>query len=191
MYIRTMREVWKNIVGLDGYQISNHGRIKRLAKIVRCKGGVRLLKEIIRKLSIDNGGYCYVTIKNKLYLIHRLVAIAFLPNPNNYGYVNHKDENKTNNFIYVNEDGTIDQNKSNLEWCSFNYNVNYGTRNKRLSLSKNKAIAQYDVDGKFIEIYPSIANAAVQSNIHRENISNCLNGRQKTAGGYVWKYAKK
>ena len=102
-------EIWKPIDGFDEYFISNKGRVKST------KWG----KEQIRKLSVTKKGYLHVRINGKTLRVHRLVALAFVDNPNTYPEVNHKDENKKNNEA------------SNLEWCDRNYNMNYGTWKER------------------------------------------------------------
>ena len=116
-----MNEEWRDILNYEGlYQISNLGRVKSLPK----KSGNRMLEESIIAQSISRG-YATVTLHRdkvlKSYLVHRLVAYAFIDNPNEYTQVNHKDENKLNNNV------------ENLEWCDAKYNVNYGTRNLRAS----------------------------------------------------------
>ena len=107
----------------------------------------------------------------KWFRVHRLVAEAFIPNPNNYSEVNHKDENKENNHL------------NNLEWCSRKYNMNYGTIKDRMVTNKEKVIC--------IEtgiVYESITDAARKMNVHRSNISACVRGKHKTSCGYHWKY---
>lgn len=115
-----MKEMWKDIPGYEGlYQVSNLGNIRSL----KYAGGnkVKLLKQA------TTNGYKQVQLskngKGKNHLVHRLVAIAFIPNPNNLPVVNHKDENPSNNNV------------DNLEWCTQEYNINYGTRNERASES--------------------------------------------------------
>ena len=114
-------EEWKNIVGYEGkYQISSLGRVKSLN--YRNTGKEKILKQNINK------GYKEISLFNgktkKIYLVHRLVALHYISNPNNYPCVNHKDEDKTNNTV------------SNLEYCTYKYNNNYGTRNCRISKNK-------------------------------------------------------
>lgn len=109
-----MKEIFKPIKGLEGlYSISNLGRVRN-EKFNR-----------ILNPSLKNNGYYYhnlsVNGKKKNFYIHRLIAEAFIPNPYDYPVINHKDENKTNNSI------------DNLEWCTIEYNLNYGTRNYRIS----------------------------------------------------------
>lgn len=129
-------KTFKDIVGYeDLYQISNEGNVKSLAND-------KLKKEKFLKPKIHRKGYLFVILhkdgKIEAKYIHRLVAQAFIPNPENLPQVNHKDENKTNNFVYLNEDGTVDLEKSNLEWCDRSYNCNYGTRNQRIAETMRK-----------------------------------------------------
>lgn len=116
-------EKWKEINGYEGlYQVSNLGRIKSLTKTVTCGKGTTIIEEKILKFRNCDGYNRVHLMKDKketnIY-VHRLVAQAFIPNNNNYPIVNHKDEDKTNNKV------------ENLEWCTYKYNVNYGTANKR------------------------------------------------------------
>ena len=124
----------------------------------------------------DKDGYLHVNLhkddKMKKYKVHRLVAAAYIPNPDNLPQVNHKDENKANNCL------------QNLEWCDCKYNINYGTHNKKVSNSLKKAILQYDLDGNFIREWASARDVGKEV---RSNIGYCLRGRNKTAYGFVWK----
>ena len=134
--------------------------------------------------------YICVTIsiegKFKLRNVHRLVAQAFIPNPNNYPQVNHKDEDPSNNNV------------SNLEWCDAQYNNAYGNRNKRCSLMQlnradcSKPVLQYDKEGNFIKKYPSAQEAQRQTGVTRSCICRVCNNAPMyyTAGGYVWKWAE-
>ena len=127
--------------------------------------------------SANEKGYLYVSLykngEQKRYRIHRLVAEAYLPNPNNLLQVNHKDENKANNCL------------QNLEWCNAKYNVNYGTGTKRSANSRKIPILQYDLNGNFIREWGCTADAAKEFKGH---ICECLRGRRKTAANYIWKY---
>ena len=120
-----MEEVWKDIEGYEGmYQVSNLGRVKSLERYyVSCRGLTQLLHEKILKQYIKKTGYVHIVLcKNgvhKTYLLHRIVASAFLPNPDNLPQINHKDENQLNNTV------------SNLEWCTSSYNINYGNRTQK------------------------------------------------------------
>ena len=176
-----MQEEWKNIEGYEGlYQVSNLGRIKSLERLINHKTtGKALYKEKIMK-EIINYGYSHVILckngKQKYCKIHRLVAQAFIPNPEKLPQVNHKDENKSNNKA------------DNLEWCSLKYNINYGTRTERVAKTKRKAVLQCDLKGNVIKKWNSISEAEKKLNIRNENIVAVCRNRKKAAGGYIWKY---
>lgn len=179
-------EEWRPVEGYEGlYEVSNLGRVKSLERID--SGGVRRGGHFMSFTS-DKGGYlrCKLT-KNgnyKLMLVHRLVAKAFIPNPNNYPCINHKDEDPTNNCV------------ENLEWCTYSYNINYGNRKakvkeKELNGPLSKSVAKYSVNGDFIQVFSSVNEASRQTGIKPSNISNCCNKKPHylTAGGYVWRWA--
>lgn len=158
-------EVYKQIIGYEGlYEVSNLGNVKSLNYLHT--GQEKLLSP-----GIYTNGYLYVVLsKNgevKQYLIHRLVAQAFLPNPNNYPQVNHKDENKLNNNV------------ENLEWCTAQYNNEY---------SKTKQVGQYDLNGNLIATWKSTVEIQRQLGFDQSSISKCCLGKLKTAYGYIWKY---
>lgn len=115
-------EIWKPVVGYEGlYEVSSYGRVRSLD---RYDSRNRFLKGRILRLNDDGKGYLRVQLssngKAKMYSVHRMVAVAFLPNPDNLPEVNHRDENPSNDNV------------DNLEWCDGKYNVNYGTRNDRI-----------------------------------------------------------
>ena len=117
--------IFRKIEDLEDYEVDNDGNVKSL------KSG------IIMKTRISRDGYYYLNLykdgKKYTKKPHRLVAEAFLPNPLGLPCVNHKDENKLNNRVWINEDGSVDYEKSNLEWCTVKYNINHGTRNERMA----------------------------------------------------------
>ena len=143
---------------------------------------------MILKNQFKKCGYFYVTLcKNGIksdYRVHRLVAEAFIPNPLNLPYVNHRDENPLNNFV------------ENLEWCTARYNSNYGTRNDRLSdVRRNNPkescpVIQYTLDGEYVGEYPSIHEANRQTGIDRRIITRSCKGETKNLKQYIWKYKK-
>lgn len=192
-------EVWKDIQGYEGlYQVSNFGRVRSLDKKVKCRGGkYRLVKGRIMQPVHSGANYSAINLyKDKhhhMQYVHRLVAKAFIPNPNGYLEINHKDENKDNNNV------------SNLEWCDRIYNNNYGTHNARTSKTRksapkyakqsirngrkqSKPVIQLTLDGKTINEYPSVAEAGRQNGFKKCAIANCCCGRQKTSYGFIWRY---
>lgn len=190
-----MKEIWKDIKGYEGlYQISNFGNLisikhNRIKKIITQKN-----QRYLRNNLWKNGKY-------KSFSIHRLVAEAFLPNPNNFPVVNHKDGNKLNNNV------------NNLEWCTQSHNVkesyklglqkiftppmkeNYTPWNKGKKMTadyiiKNystKKVNQYSLNNNFIKCWDSITQA--QKELGITHISMCCTGKRKTAGNYIWRYA--
>lgn len=165
--------IWKPVIGFEGlYEVSNTGLIKSL-------------KYNIPHVMIgghDQCGYKNVTLRkdNKAYTkrIHRLVAEAFLPNLLNLKEINHKDENKENNNV------------DNLEWCTREYNIRYGTRT-----DKTRKIVILEKDGEYIE-FNGLEKAVeyvreTRTIAFKQPISNCCLGITKTAYGFKWKYKEK
>lgn len=172
--IECKNEIWKDIEGYEGiYQVSNYGRIKSLHN----KFGK---KELIMQTHKKRNGYNQIRLKNKGTvkdcIIHRLVAKAFVPNPNNLPCVNHINEKKQDNRA------------ENLEWCTVAYNNVYGTRIERVKAKTSKPVYQYTIDGKLVKIYKSLAEASKINNCSRGNISQCCLGSYKTSHGFVWRY---
>lgn len=168
-------EIWKDIAGYEGlYQVSNLGRIKSL-------NYKHTSRERILKTKKNRSGYVVVNLnqagKRKTYSIHRLVAQAFIDNPQNLPMVNHRDENKQNNIV------------SNLEWCTSKYNTNYGTCIERRAKKTSKPVIGIDKVTGLIVKFPSAHEASRQTGIDQGYITNCLKGRYKTAGGFYWYYA--
>ena len=172
-----MQEIWKDIkfTDTDGkeydytglYQVSNMGRVKSV------KSGR------IRKLSQGKTGYLFIGLhknkQNKQFYVHRLVALMFLPNPNNLPQVNHKDENKENNYM------------ENLEWCTCEYNLNYGTHNERVSKTKQENPRIYTEQERENaskrmsgEKNPMYGKQRTHSEQTKEKISTTLTGRKFT-----------
>ena len=174
------KEIWKDIQGYEGmYQVSSHGRVRSLDRVVvRPNGnGDYFAKGKIICTVLTKWGYNEVHLhknnKTKIYKVHRLVAQAFIKNPNNLPCVNHIDENKTNNNV------------NNLEWCTYKYNNNYGTKKNRQgekNKNENNPNSHKILCVNTGEIFECVKFAAEKYNISRQTISHCLNGRQKTAG---------
>jgi len=168
-------EVWCDIKGYEGiYQVSNLGNVKRL-------GGTPWRKKdrLLTPKLASQGGYPQVTLskecKATCFYVHRLVAEAFVPNPNGYPEINHKDENKENNCA------------SNLEWCDRKYNINYGTLKARLSAIHLRAVKQYTRDGQFVRYYPSEKSTKADG-FTPQCVSQVCNGKQKLHKGFFWEF---
>ena len=183
--------MYKPVKDYEDYLIFDDGRVFSLKSN-------RFLKLSPHKSA--NGTYLSVELFNsngsKRLLVHRLVAMAFIPNPDNLPQVNHKDENKHNNHV------------NNLEWCTAKYNMNYGeaakTRHLNIDYSKSfykenaikngiasrKPVSQFSKDGSFIKNYDSAKQAHLETNVNHSHICECCSGKLKSAGGYVWKYRK-
>ena len=175
-----MVEIWKPISGYEGiYEISNLGRVKRLTG----RNGAVLKEGHILKPN-NSRGYLYVGLSTAnsgkaTTLVHRLVADAFVPNPNGYHEVNHKDENKMNNCA------------DNLEWCSRAYNMAYGTARLRQGVSYGKPVSQSTIDGITIAVYCSAETAGKLIGVDPSSIHKCCKGKREQAGGYVWNYTER
>lgn len=182
-----MKEIWKDITGFENkYQVSNLGQVRSVPHITKGPHNEqRFVNGKIIKQFISKCGYLRVglTIKNhcsKTVLVHRLVALAFLDNPNNYPCVNHKDENKQNNHV------------NNLEWCTYSYNLNYHEGQKRRSEKHKNKIEMIDkYSGQVLRTFDSITDASKITGISRGGITDvCMQRHNKyTAGGYIWRYA--
>lgn len=172
---KEMVEIWKDIAGYEGlYQVSNFGRVKSLN--YRKTG-----KEAILKLRIAHKRHNYMDVAltkcgtTKRHKVHRLVAIAFIPNPNNLPQINHKDCDVVNNCV------------DNLEWCDAKYNINYGDRAIKFGKVVGHSVAQCDLLGNVVNTFFSIREAARALNLSNSNISAAIRGKYKTCGGFIWK----
>lgn len=163
---------FKNIPGFEELYMAD-----AKGNIYSCKYG-----KILKPGNIGKG-YMAVSLtknkKSKQYKVHRLISLTFLENKNNYPYVNHKDENPSNNSV------------ENLEWCTPKYNANYGTRIKRVVDGHLKSVCKINVlDGNVIERYKSIKEASILNKLDSSSITKCCKGKRGSAGGYAWKYVK-
>jgi hypothetical protein len=173
-----MKEVWKNIPNYKKYQVSNLGKIKSFAKN---KQNGKILK-----FSHNHKGYNQVILvkdkKPNNQLVHRLVAQAFIPNPNNLPQVNHKDGNKQNNCV------------DNLEWITNKDNIKHAKEHNLYPKSSERKtcrkVNQYDLNGNFIKQWNYIM--AIEKELGYDNrcICRCCKNKRPSAYGYKWKYAE-
>ena len=198
-----MTEIWKPVVGYEGLAIvSNKGRVQSVTHTVTQGAKLGSISKhtypgkMLTSVTINNG-YQHVTIFGKSVAVHRLVAEAFIPNPEHKPYVNHLDGNKKNNDVH------------NLEWCTAKENVAhaYSTglikekteakidaarKSIRRAAESNKVkVSQYSMDGHLINVYDSAKEAGIATGGNPGHIIQCARGKHKTSGGYVWRYADK
>ena len=174
-----MKEIWKPVEGYEGrYEVSSLGRVKSYAQD-RHKGKIKdghpTYKGYRKILLYDGKGH------KRWYPIHRLVAAAFIPNPDGLEQINHKDEDKTNNCV------------ENLEWCTNYYNAHYGTKIERGAESnrccETTSRKIYSIDeNRQVEYYDSIGEAERQTGLSHCNIVRTLKGRRPRCGNRQWFY---
>lgn len=177
-----MEEVWKNVVGYEGlYQVSSTGRVKNTKT-----------QKILKPWKND-AGYFMIKLpskqkkRGKSFRVHRLVAMAFIDNPNNLPFINHKDEDPSNNNV------------ENLEWCTNAYNLTYGTcverrvktiRDRYGKWPSQKEVYQFSLDGQFVAKYDSVMAASQATNIPDNFISSCCHGWVTQTKGFIFVFEK-
>jgi hypothetical protein len=182
-------EEWRNVVGFEGkYMVSSYGRVASLSFPIIAGALHYCRKPHLLNATNDINGYLSVGLtvsknKTKRIKVHRLVASAFIPNPENYNIINHKDEDKRNNRA------------DNLEWCTCGYNIRYGSGLSRRThsflshYSNCKKVAQLDNLGNIIKIYPGLIHAAEAVNRDYSAITCAINRNGKCAG-YRWAFVE-
>ena len=189
-------EIWRTPIHkgevFDNYQVSNLGQI--LSLNFRNTGKSELMNPWE-----DKDGYLKIGLRNNrktdFILVHRLIAETFIPNPDNLPQVNHKidtKEGKKINMVIFNEDGSINKEKTTLEWCDGKYNHNYGTINERISKANtngklSKRVLQLSLDGELIREYPSVRECE-RNGFDHSAVCRCCNGKQKTHKGFRFMY---
>ena len=189
-----MSEQWRTAV-YDGelyeglYKVSNLGRILSLNYNGTGKA------ELMTPVEIENG---YLTVglsKNGEYkkcYVHRLVAETFLPNPENKPCINHKiegEKGKKINMVIFNEDGSVDEERTTIEWVTYEENNNYATRNERVAKAQSKRVIQLSLSGDLIREWPSTRECG-RNGFDSGHVSACCNGKQKTHKGFRFMYAE-
>ena len=175
------KEIWKLVKGFEGaYEVSNLGAIRSVERFVERNGSLlhihgRMIRQNClkgyKRVQLRKNGHAYNV------LVHRVVAEAFIPNPNGYKYVNHKDECRYNNCV------------ENLEWCTFEYNINYGTARQRRKDKISKQVLQYDKHGNLVAEYASTVIASKALSVAPSNISvACNNHKTRTVRGFTLMY---
>ena len=160
-------EVWLPVKNYEGfYEVSSHGNVRRVGNSVPRKP---VYANGYQRVELSKNG------KRKMYLVHRLVAEAFLINSEGHSYVNHIDEDKTNNHV------------SNLEWCTRKQNNNHGTRNQRIAETLSIPVIGTDAFGD--QWYYESAKEAERRGFNSAHIAACCKGKRNTHKGYTWRYA--
>ena len=161
---------WREVKEYTNYEVNQFGEIRHKKR-----------KKILKPRS-NNGGYQYVNFKingkNTNFAVHRIVANAFIPNPNGYTEVNHKDYNKKNNCV------------DNLEWVSSSQNKQHSYLKQENKKSRGKAVNQYTKEGIFLKTFDSVSDAAKELGCCVAAISNCCLGRTKTSQGFRWSFVE-
>ena len=182
-----MKEEWRPIKKYETLlEVSNLGRIRRRQRVETYSNGAKhLYKEKILKGGKQSSGYKNVRTSIgglKINIsVHRAVAEAFLENPQGHPFINHKDENPSNNCV------------ENLEWCTPKYNANYGTspnriRKWRIDNGLNVPVIQYDGEGNVVAEFQTLKDAAKSINVTPTTIANCCNGISSSANGYIYRF---
>ena len=197
-------EIWNPVVGYEGlYEVSSYGRVRSLDRI---DSNNHPLKGVILKPYISNSGYLLVGLykqqKRDRKLLHRLVAEAFLPNPDNKPEIDHINTIKTDNTVFLNEDGSINYEKTNLRWVTKKENINNPLTKTKMRINarkpskgkygkkhhRSKSIIQYDKEGNFIKEWDCANDVERVLGISNKHIGSVCLGKRKSCGGYIWKY---
>lgn len=175
------KEIWKDVKGFNGkYQVSSYGRVKSIGHTDSLG---RYWKSVVLRPAKYRGEYLHVHLtsshsKQVSISVHQLVARAFIPNPNNYPQVNHKDEDPTNNHV------------DNLEWCTAQYNVNYGHHNYNTSKTLTRDICALDINTGDVIFMFDCARDHRNLGFAHSYIQQCAKHNIKQAYGFHWEFTE-
>ena len=161
---------WRTVIEYDKYEVNQFGEIRHKKR-----------KQILKPRP-NRSGYEYVNFRingeSKNFAIHRIVANAFIPNPNGYTEVNHKDYNKSNNCV------------DNLEWVTSSGNKSHAYKKIENHIIRGKEVEQYTKAGEYVKTYDTVSDAAKAMGCCVAAISNCCLGRTKTSMGFQWRFSE-
>lgn len=175
------KEIWKEVKDYEGlYEVSNYGNVRSVDRYITRNGDSTpiLFKGKLLKKHLYYG-YQYVHLSKKgsqlkAMRVHRLVAIAFIPNPKNLPMINHKDENKSNNYV------------DNLEWCDAKYNMNYNNKPQRTITKLIQKVYQYDMNDNLVKIWNS-GDECAKYGFSKSGVSEASNNRYNRIGNNIYK----
>ena len=185
MILEGSMENWKPVKGYEMfYEVSDKGRIRSLDRVTVFKDG-RIRKfygKILECSTVNNSGYLTIGLHNngnsKTFLVHRIVAEAFIKNPHLCNEVNHIDQNKLNNSA------------NNLEWCTHRENVNHGDEIERGAKKQRRSFRQIDLNGKLIKIWNGFKQMQRETGIQRKSVYDCCIGKRESYMGFRWEYVE-
>ena len=190
-------EIWKTAI-YDGILYEGLYKVSNLGKILSLNYQNTGKAELMNPVEDTNGYFTVQLSKNKerkTCYVHRLIAEAFLDNPEGKPQVNHKiegEKGKKINMVIFNTDGSIDKERTTIEWCTPKENNDYGTRTERIAKANtngkcSKKVLQFSKSGEFIREWPSIHECG-RNGFDSSSVCKCCNGKLPHYKGYIWKY---
>ena len=189
-----MTEQWRTAV-YDGIIYEGLYKVSNLGKILSLNYRNTGKAELMTPVEMSNGYFqvgLHKNKKTKMCLVHRLVAQTFLPNPENKPCINHKiegEKGKKINMVFFNEDGSIDKERTSIEWATYEENNNYGTHNERMAKARSKPVIQLSLLGDFIREWESAMECG-RNGFSYQHVSECCLGKRKTHKGFRFMFAE-